>query len=186
MIRSRKVLASAKGQPCAARFPGVCGGNPETTVAPELLARFLDLCMPEPNSGCWIWMGSIKPNGYGNSKVERTRAGEMAHRKSWRLHKGPVPEGLLVLHKCDVRCCVNPDHLFLGTYSDNLNDMVSKGRNKPNDLFGEDNPAAKLTAEAVSAIRSQPKRYGYFRAMARTYGVSACAIADVYYGRTWK
>lgn len=168
MIRSQAVLNSARGAP------------------PELLSRFFDLCMPEPNSGCWIWMGSIKPNGYGNSKVEKTRASEMAHRKSYRLHEGPVPEGLLVLHKCDVRCCVNPDHLFLGTYSDNLNDMVAKGRNKPNDLFGEDNPAAKLTDEAVLQIRSRPKWRGYFTAMAAKYGVTPATISAVYHGRTWK
>lgn len=157
----------------------------KVTDTEALIDRLWNTAFPEPNSGCWIWMGSIKDNGYGNSHNDDTGATEMAHRKSYRLHKGEIPHGLLVLHKCDVRCCINPDHLFLGTYSDNLNDMVSKGRNVPNNLFGERNPASKLSAEDVSFIRSQPKARGLGKAMRERFGVSRSTIERVLNGQSW-
>jgi len=79
-------------------------------------------------SGCWIWAEFINPvTGYGivRSPFSTSR---VASRYSWELHFGPIPAGLQVLHKCDVRSCVNPKHLFLGTCKDNLRDMVRKGR----------------------------------------------------------
>lgn len=80
---------------------------------------------PEPNTGCWLWLGGTQAAGYGFFK----HAGDTtAHRSSWILYRGPIPEGLHVLHKCDVRQCVNPDHLFLGTQVDNMKDMAAKGR----------------------------------------------------------
>lgn len=92
---------------------------------------FMDRVMPEPNSGCWLWMGNLADKrGYGLVSV---RSGDKyirigAHRFSWQLHKGPIPKGILVCHHCDVPSCVNPDHLFLGTHSDNTKDAHSKGR----------------------------------------------------------
>lgn len=82
---------------------------------------------PEPNTGCWIWLGSSGNSGYG-----KTRFGSSmdysAHRLSFVAHNGPIPDGMCVLHKCDNRLCVSPSHLFLGTKSDNSKDMVAKGR----------------------------------------------------------
>ena len=75
---------------------------------------------------CWIWNGATDWAGYGHCKVGKKLTG--AHRRSWELLVGPVPDGMKVLHKCDVRNCVNPDHLWIGTHSDNMRDMVSKGR----------------------------------------------------------
>lgn len=81
---------------------------------------------PEPNSGCWLWTGSLNKSGYG----ETTWKGklELAHRTSWALNKGQIPNGLQVLHRCDNRICTNPDHLFLGTNYDNVLDKISKKR----------------------------------------------------------
>lgn len=81
---------------------------------------------PEPNTGCWLWSGSLGSTGYGH-----IRQGDdvlHAHRASWELFKGLLPPGLFVCHKCDVMPCVNPDHLFLGTPKDNMKDMSAKGR----------------------------------------------------------
>ena len=76
----------------------------------------------DPETGCWLWIRRTKDNGYGWCG-KRTSA----HRRAWELYRGPIPPGLFVLHRCDTPLCVNPDHLFLGTNSDNINDAVQKG-----------------------------------------------------------
>lgn len=87
---------------------------------------FQECYMPEPNSGCWLWLRYVAQDGYGRYQIRSKQV--VAHRASYELYKGPVPEHLYVLHKCDVRCCVNPDHLWLGTLSDNMRDMHRKNR----------------------------------------------------------
>lgn len=76
--------------------------------------------------GCWLWTGVRRPNGYGSFSVRQKYFG--THRFSWELTNGPIPTGLNVLHRCDVRACVNPEHLFLGTHRDNAIDREQKGR----------------------------------------------------------
>lgn len=79
-------------------------------------------------SGCWIWQGATTNAGYGKIAVHGTLI--LSHRFSWELHHGPIPEGLYVCHHCDNPQCVNPDHLFVGTAQDNVNDMMAKGRHR--------------------------------------------------------
>lgn len=104
---------------------------------------------PEPNSGCWLWDGRVTIFGYG--QITLYGKGEQAHRASWRLFRGPIHDGMCVLHKCDVRSCVNPDHLWLGTQVENIADMVGKGR-QGSRAKGVKNHNAKLTEEAVRTI----------------------------------
>ena len=103
-------------------------------VAPTAsdIARFERHISPEPNSGCWLWLGTVAGAGYGQFQYGgRLPMGERigAHRFAFMVWKED-PKGLQVLHRCDVPCCVNPDHLFLGTVTDNMRDMVSKRRHR--------------------------------------------------------
>jgi len=82
----------------------------------------------DPESGCWIWFWSAMSTGYGDFRLNKRH--HLAHRASYEVYKGPIPEGMHVLHRCDVKSCVNPDHLFLGTNLDNIQDSVRKGRRK--------------------------------------------------------
>ncbi len=104
---------NSKGLP-RQRRPGA-GGSKHKPFEHKYLA--------EPNSGCWIWTSGWDKAGYGHST-----GNVRAHRLSWEIHVGDVPSGMLVCHKCDTPCCVNPNHLFLGTPQDNMSDKVSKGR----------------------------------------------------------
>lgn len=87
---------------------------------------------PEPNTGCWLWAKGMSGEGYGVTRHPATQEICKAHRVVFDLLVGTIPKGLLVCHRCDVKLCVNPDHLFLGTSQDNAQDMLRKGREGPN------------------------------------------------------
>jgi len=137
---------------------------------------------------CWHWR-KIRPLGYGSCFMFGER---LAHRVSWRIHHGDIPDGMFVLHKCDVRNCVNPDHLFLGTKADNHRDMVEKGRQprgfkKPNHkMRGEDHPGSKLTEKDVAEIRAFLAEGKSGASLARLYGVSRGMIYHIAKGRAWR
>lgn len=142
---------------------------------------FHDKVMADPNSGCWIWTGALNAQGYGvlgvYGKVIR------AHRFSWELVNGPIPRGLCALHKCDVRACVNPDHIFLGTMQDNSTDMVQKGRHRPVFISGEDSVSARLNAQQVLAIRNDKRSA---EKLSPEYGVCPSTIRAVRRRETWR
>lgn len=123
--------------------------------------RFERQYIPEPNTGCWFWIGATPKFGYGAFKMEPKSSRSIgAHRASWILHKGEIPKGMFVCHKCDVPSCVNPEHLFLGTAKDNMSDASRKGRMNwkegevRNLKIGRDHWSSKLTPDDVCEIRA--------------------------------
>ena len=104
-----------------------------------------------------------------------------AHRVAYEMYVSKIPDSLCVLHKCDIKSCVNPKHLFLGTQAQNLNDMTAKGRRKCG--RGEGSGAAKLTAEQVVMIRADKRST---RAIAPDYGVGKSTISAVKSGASWR
>lgn len=92
------------------------------------IQRFMDKAIPEPNSGCWLWLGAVCKGNAGYGQMRWKGKTQSAHCVSFEIHKGEIPYGLDVCHTCDVPCCVNPEHLFSGTRSENMIDCVKKGR----------------------------------------------------------
>lgn len=135
---------------------------------------------------CWLWQRSTH-GGYGilGNSVAARRAGMLnmvaAHRLSWEIHNGPVPPGQWVLHRCDVRACVNPRHLFIGTWEDNVADMLRKRRN----VRGSRHGMAKLTEAKVSAIRRLSANGHSARDLSWLFSVSYASITRVARGETW-
>lgn len=112
------------------------------------LERFLSR-FKVASSGCWVWQSHTDKDGYGI--LPATGAAIRAHRFSYVIHKGLIPDGMLVCHTCDNPSCVNPEHLFLGTAKDNIQDMISKERDR---MVGERNNKAKLSNDDVIKIKS--------------------------------
>lgn len=135
-------------------------------------------------SECWYWTGCLSSIGYGLCLA----LGEnVAHRVSWVLHHGRIPDGLNVLHKCDVRNCVNPGHLFLGTHQENMRDMMAKGRWRGNPRKGEESAVAKLTADDVRKIRRLRLEHGIsLQRIADEFGVSRSSVTNIISGYTWR
>ena len=135
--------------------------------------------------GCWGWNNVLHKSGYTVIQYNGEQTG--GHRASWLIHKGKVPKNLCVLHKCDVRKCTNPDHLFLGTYKDNTQDMLAKNRRiltKKNS--GETCSWSKLNNRKVKEIRKLLKLGVTVTRVALDFEVSQGAIEGIKHNKTWK
>lgn len=136
--------------------------------------------MADTSSDCWIWQGSKVGMGYGKtswkSKCMR------AHRLAWELVNGPIPNGLFVCHRCDNPACIRPDHLFLGTPTQNVRDMVKKARHS----HGEASAKAKLTENDVREIRRryQPRKVSLSQ-LADEYGVDTALVHRIVQNKIW-
>ena len=136
---------------------------------------------------CWLWTGGTT-GGYGSFSIGRHRK-QPAHRFSWALHYGPIPDGLWVLHQCDNPPCVRPDHLFLGTVKDNARDMAQKGRGTHYARSwpkGEANPRARLTEDVVRIIRARALTGETQSSLGREFGVKWNTIWLIVHERTWR
>ena len=139
---------------------------------------------------CWIWKGGKDKDGYGvimtgslEGKIKRIRS----HRYSWEYFFGTIPNGMLVCHKCDNPACVNPDHLFLGTFKDNTQDMIQKGRKGYNNLGGCRNPRGKLSSQQVVSIRELFSTGRYTkRQLGRMFNIGDRQIGYIVRFESWK
>lgn len=139
----------------------------------------LDNVVMVPESGCWLWNKSWQTTGYGQFQLKYKN--HAAHRYSYESFVGPITDNLCVLHKCDTRACVNPDHLFLGTKGDNARDAVSKGRQTR--VQGSKNGHAKLDEAKVLVIRNSDKKN---KVLAAEYGVDPSVISEVKNRKIWR
>ncbi len=151
-------------------------------------ARFDFYASPEALSGCWLWTGALDGHGYGHFWMD----GEImkAHRASWILHRGAIPDGKWLLHRCDNPACVNPIHLFLGDRTANMRDMAAKGRQvfqvsperaaRGSGVFG-----SRLEEGQVATIKRELARGVSLARIAREYGVCKATIGHIRSGKNW-
>lgn len=146
----------------------------------ERFQRFFD-----ETDGCWEWTGGLFSNGYGKfNSGEKT---VYAHRFAWERHKGSIPSGLNVCHRCDNRLCVRPDHLFIGTQKDNVADMMRKGRARRGCLKGSAIGNSILTEGQVALMRSKYRhdRRGDGVKAAVEFGVHTTTVSKILRGEAW-
>ena len=145
----------------------------------QFRTHFWGRCVAQTD-GCWLYSGSVERTGYG--RVKRAGKKHMAHRMAYLLANGEIPDEMVVCHKCDVRLCCNPAHLFIGTRNDNTQDAVSKQRHAQGERCNHN----KLTAEQVQQIRLDWRASCGAGPLARLYGVSREQIYNVVKRRSWK
>lgn len=146
--------------------------------------RIFNKLKKQPN-GCWEWQG-FKSNNYGKITIKGSCF--RVHRLSWELHYGEIPESMNVLHKCDNPPCANPDHLWLGTAKDNVQDMYAKGREGIRlPRRGEDHPSSKLSEKQILKIRELyiPYKISTYR-LATIFKVSKSCIFRIVKKQSWK
>ena len=136
--------------------------------------------MVQKTDGCWKWQGAQDGHGYGQIRINCHT--KRVHRFSYELHRGPIPKGMDVCHSCDNRICVNPDHLFVGTRHDNMMDASMKRRT----VFGDRQPASKLTDQKVSFARQLRLNGWTYAKIAERFNVSDATLWKAITGRTWQ
>lgn len=134
-------------------------------------------------SYCWEWAGSRKSKRYGTLHINGRYLG--IHRLAYETWVGPIPEGLVIRHKCDNTWCINPDHLETGTHADNSRDMVA--RNRQRDQKGSNHNMSRVTEEEVISIRKRYSEGGVFQTeLAEEYGLTQTAISAIIRRKTWR
>ena len=136
-------------------------------------------------AGCFEWQRSINRHGYGNygsTNDAGTNASKAAHRASYQIFRGPIPDGMCVCHECDNRLCVNPAHLFLASQKDNLHDSIKKGRF----TRGNRQHKAKLNDRKVREIRERFAAGESTEILSKEYGVHRQNIRTIVHRKTWK
>lgn len=194
----QKVYQRANGDQGRGRFCSIRCARAAQPM-PSLTERFLAR-MPS-GEGCWEWPGARNGDGYGTLRSGPRGAvrQHMAHRVSWEVHFGPIPDGMLVCHHCDNPPCIRPDHLFLGTEAMNNRDRDRKGRHRV--LVGDEHPQrqdpslvfrgerhwkARLTEDDVRAIRARRAAGETLGSLSQAFGVNEAQISAICHRRQWK
>jgi hypothetical protein len=169
-------------------------------IKPTVEERFWAKVDKRGPDECWPWAAGRNAKGYGYFHIGGERARSVversAHRASWVLARGPIPDGLYVLHRCDNPPCVNPAHLFLGTHLDNIQDMKAKGRAARGERSaarlhperrarGEKASGAKITEAQVRAIRREHAAGATARAIAPRYGLHETSVGQIVRRQSW-
>lgn len=177
----KRYVAPSRAREFQTRFcTRECHGRHGLSIARPVNERFWKNVRKEED-GCWEWTGTIDSKGYGMISIKGLY--HRAHRYSWSLHnERPAPSDMDVCHACDNRPCVRPDHLFLGTRSDNLMDMQRKGRGQR----GETHHNSKLNEVAVRVIRYAYSKGVTIRRLATLHHVTDGAISNVVKNLTWQ
>lgn len=131
---------------------------------------------------CWLWTGAVRTDGYGHCRYQGNQVS--CHRLAWTLTYGEIPIGLCVLHKCDVRLCINPDHLYLGTKKDNSRDAIVRGRWKP--FQGEAHGSSKIDEVAVRLIFGLSKTGLTHEEIGEQVGLKRGMIGNILRREAWK
>lgn len=134
------------------------------------------------SDGCWLWTGNLNECGYGTIGSGKNGKTILSNRACWLIHKGKIPDGLCVLHKCDNPACVNPDHLWIGTHAENMIDRQNKGRTPKGSLCGR----VKLTEEIVLSIRKDHSLGMTRLAVAKKYNTSRTSAFAIIHRLSWK
>jgi hypothetical protein len=151
----------------------------------DRFARYVECC---PMSGCWLWSGAPNRQGYGRLLVAGRAV--KAHRLSYEMHKGAIPDGMSVLHRCDTPACVNPAHLFVGSQVANIADMDAKGRRRFGHIAprGSASPRAILSEDVVLDLRRRKASGETLNQteIAKAMGVAVSCVSRAVNGVTWK
>lgn len=160
------------------RYGDPLAGGPRHYANPEeaIAARTIK----DERTGCVEWIGSSDRRGYGQIRINGTSM--KAHRVSWAATNGPIPDGALVLHRCDNPACINPDHLFLGDHKANVDDMDAKGRRVNAQHKGSRCPGSKLSEANIPAIRADRRTQ---HEIAKSYGISQSVVSKIKLHQAW-
>lgn len=159
-------------------------GNPETVKQEQLHGLTLaDRILARTSQGpdCWEWTGSLNSTGYGQINIGNTP--RLVHRVSWATFKGPIPDGMDVLHRCDNPKCVRPDHLFVGTHEMNMADKMAKKRHRFGVSRGVQHGCSVLTEKQVLQIRASTKTP---QQIAEQFGISRRHVRDIRARVSWR
>jgi hypothetical protein len=152
--------------------------------AAPLHQRFEAKVLRMPFCGCHLWTGAVNAFGYGKCATGNNKW-KLAHRIAYEQAKGKIDQSLSVLHLCDTPSCVNPEHLYLGTYKNNAQDRERRGRG--NHARGLTHGRVKLTPEDVFAMRSKYKTGEFsFRQLGKIYGVDGKTVNDIVCNKLWQ
>ena len=146
-------------------------------------AKFMKKFLINKNTGCWEWQRFKDKGGYGQTKHNKKTC--FAHRLSYEMHYGPIPKGCVVLHSCDNRGCVNPEHLQIGTHAENMRDMVNKGRQGHQILNSKDVALIKAFLKRRSPGKGGRTEHGACCFLGRWFGVTRAAICSIKNGTAW-